>query len=292
MASGKAGGKLETRNFVERTYPRNLERTEVYEEGKQNDALAKASGSLKDPPAAEASPLTQGYKWLSDHLLVSDPQGEVRVEKHWDKYVADQDDLVRVWALKGKVAMGLWTLYENLPKFTPKDLVVCHRQNDKGAWKTEVWAHRDFQAGELLIGAMSTDLRDRMWTYNVAVLIGLPQQGPCRHPEGKNLALDGRNRQVLAASKTIDEAEHRGGIFWAIPRTGDKGGHHNMVLETIQWDASMNLKLPGGKKRKVEMASKDLPQLPVMTNPKKISAHTPLLLYQDLQTLQKLSKGE
>ena len=76
--------------------------------------------------------------------------------------MADQDDLVRVWALKGKVAMGLWTLYQNLPKFTNKDLVACHRQNDKGAWKAEVWANRDFQAGELLIGAMSTDLRDRM----------------------------------------------------------------------------------------------------------------------------------
>ena len=54
-----------------------------------------------------------------------------------------------------------------------------------------------------------------------------------------------------------------------------------MILESISWDASVNLKLPGGKRRKVEMDSKDLPQLPVMTNPKKISARTPLLLYQD-----------
>ena len=206
--------------------------------------------------------------------------------------MADEDDVVRVWALKGKVAMGLWILYQNLPKFTPKDLVVCHRQNSKGAWKTEVWANRDFQAGELIIGGISTDLRDRMRAYSAAVLIGLPQQGPSRHPEGKNLALDGRNRQVLAASKTIDEAEHRGGIFWAIQRTGDRNDPYNMILETIRWDASVNLKLPGGKRRKVDMDSKDLPQLPVMTNPKKISARTPLLLYQDHPSLQKLSKGE
>ena len=65
-----------------------------------------------------------------------------------------------------------------------------------------------------------------------------------------------------------------------------------MILETISWDASVNLKLPGGKRRKVNMESKDLPQLPVMTNPKKIKAHTPIVLYQDLQSLQKLSKGE
>ena len=83
-----------------------------------------------------------------------------------------------------------------------------------------------------------------------------------------------------------------GGIFLAIPRTGDKDAQHNMIRETIQWDASVNLRLPGGKRRKVEMASKDLPQLPVMTNPKKICAHMPPSMYQDLQTLQKLSKGD
>ena len=280
------------KTFVERTYPRNLERTEVVESDKKNDALSKASASLKDSPAAEGLTPTKGFKWLSEHSSVSDPQAEVRVEKQWDKCVADEDDVVRVWALKGQVAMGLKILYDNLPKFTPKDLVVCHRQNSKGAWKTEVWANRDFPAGELMIGAMSTDLRDRMWTYNASVLIGLPQQGPSKHPEGKNLALDGRNRQVLAASKTIDEVEHRGGIFWAIQRTGDRNDQYNMILETIRWDASVSLKLPGGKKRKVDMDSKDLPQLPVMTNPKKISARTPLLLYQDLQSLQQLSKGE
>ena len=115
---------------------------------------------------------------------------------------------------------------------------------------------------------------------------------PLRHPEGKNLALDGRNRQVLAAFKTIDEVEHRGGIFWAIQRTGDKNDEHNMILDTISWDASVNLKLPGGKRRKVNMESKDLPLLPVMKSPKKIKARTPIVLYQDLQSLKELSKVE
>ena len=170
--------------------------------------------------------------------------------------------------------------------------MICHRQNSKGAWKCEVWANRDFQAGELIIGAISTDLKDRMWTYGAAALIGVPQQGPSSHPEGKNLALDGRGRQVLAASKTIDDVEHRGGLFWAIQRTGDKNDPYNMCLETISWDASVNIKLPGGKRRKVDVDNKDLPQLPIMTNPKKISARTPILLYQDLQSLQKLSKTE
>ena len=166
--------------------------------------------------------------------------------------------------------------------------MVCHRQNSKGAWKTEVWANRDFQANELIIGAISTELKDRMSTFGAAALIGLAQHGPSRHPEGKNLALDGKGRQVLAKSKTIDDVEHRGGLFWAIQRTSDKGDPHNMCLETIGWDASVQFKLPGGKRRKVDVDSKDLLQLPIMTNPKKISARTPILLYQDLQALQKL----
>ena len=288
----KHGSKTkESRNFVEKTFPRNLQLTETHEQEK-NDAIAKASTSLKDPPAVATSTQAKGFKWLSEHPSVSDPQGLVIVEQRWEKCVGDLDDAVRVCALKGKVSMCLMHLYENLPKLTSKDLVVCHRQNEKGAWKTEVWTNRDFQAGELLLGAMSTDLKDRMWTYQASVVIGLPQQGPYRHPEGKHLALDGRNRQVLAAPKSIDDVEHRGGIFWAIPRTGVKTDKHNLTLETIHWDSSVNFKLPGGKRRKVEMASKDLPQLPVMTNPKKIKAQTPLLLYQDMKALEKLWKDQ
>ena len=106
------------------------------------------------------------------------------------------------------------------------------------------------------------------------------------------MAIDGRGKTILAASSTINDQEHRGGIFWAIQRIGDKTLEHNMVLESVSWETSMSFKLPGGKKRRVDLDVKDLPQLPVMVNPKKILAHTPLVLYQDLVTLQKLSKGE
>ena len=287
--------KTDIKTFVEKTFPRNLERTSVYEERTKDEALSKATDTLEVPPAIEETTVAvaKGFEWLSEHPSVSDPQAEIRVESQWDKYSSDQDDVARIWALKGKVSMGLWNLYESLPKFTPNDLVVCHRQNIKGAWKTEVWTNRDFQPRELMIGAISTDLRDRMWSQSASVIIGIPQQGPSRHPEGKNMAIDGRNKHVLAASKSIDDAEHRGGIFWAIQRTGDITQEHNLILENVTWEASVSFKLPGGKKRKVDMDWKDLPQLPVIMNPKKINAHTPLVLYQDLQTLQKnASKGE
>ena len=50
----------------------------------------------------------------------------------------------------------------------------------------------------------------------------------------------------------------------------------------------MTFKLPAGKRRKVDIETKDLPQLPVIVNPKKIDAHTPLVLYQDTQTIPKM----
>ena len=169
--------------------------------------------------------------------------------------------------------------------------MVCHRQNLKGAWKLEVWTNRDFAAFEILIGAFSTEIKDRMWTQSAAVIIGLPSHGASKHPDGKNIALDGRGRQVIAASQTIDEDEHRGSLFWTIQKTGDKAEEHNMSIEAITWDASLDLKLPNCKKRKVDMDSKDLPSLPVMTNPKNIKMHTRLVVCQDLERLQKLSKG-
>ena len=60
-----------------------------------------------------------------------------------------------------------------------------------------------------------------------------------------------------------------------------------MILEVVTWDAWLSFKLPGGKRRKVDIESKDQPQLPVIVNPKKISAYTPLILYQDTQTIPK-----
>ena len=267
---------------IVKTFPKNLERASVYEAIKKDKAISKAAETREDPPAIEET--HTGFEWLSEHPSVSDLQAEVRVEKQWEKFISDQDDVARGWALKGKISMGLMTLYETLPKFTPKDLVVCHRQSTgNGFWNIEVWTHRDFKPRELIIGAISTDIRSRNWSPRAFALVGLPRQGPSRHPEGTALAIDGRGQGVLAASKTIDEEEHRGCIFWAIKRVYDPTQEHNLILNMVTWDASMSFQLPGGKKRKMEHHFEDLPQLPVITNPKEIKARTPLVLYQDLR---------
>ena len=106
------------------------------------------------------------------------------------------------------------------------------------------------------------------------------------------MAIDGKGKTIMAASNTIDSEEHRGRLFWAIQRIGDQTLEHNMILENVSWETSMSFKLPGGKKRCVDLESRDLPALPIMVNPKKILAHTPLVLSQDLQMILKLNKGE
>ena len=282
-----ASKETEIKTFVPKTYPRNLELTSVYEEKKKANAISDAAENLENPPADEEPTMTanvdKGFEWLSDHPSVSDPCAEVRVEKDWENLTTDKDDRTRIWALKGTISVGLMSLYESLPKFTAKDLVVCNRKNSKGAWKTEIWANRDFNPKELMIVGVSVALKDRMWSKTASVYIGVPQQGPARHPEGKNMAVDGSQFQVIANAKSIDEREHRGSIFWAIPRVADKAKEHNLILENVNWEASMVFRIPGSKRRKVDTDTKDLPQLPIIVNPKKIHAHTPLVLYQDLQ---------
>ena len=288
----KSAKKTEIATFVEKTDPKNLELTSVYEEKKKANAISEAAENVENPPSDDEpkkpANVVKDFEWLSNHPSISDPQAEIRVEKDWETLIADKDDNTRVWALKGKISMGLMTLYETLPQYTAEDLVVCHRQNSKGAWKTEVWTNRDFKPKELILAAISTELRDRHYCASVHAIVGLPQQGPSKHPEGKNMALDGRKWQVIAAAKSIDEEEHRGNVFWAIQRVNDKSKEHNLVLENITWEASMTFKLPAGKRRKVDIETKDLPQLPVIVNPKKIDAHTPLVLYQDTQTIPKM----
>ena len=285
-----ASKKTEIKTFLLKANSKNLELTPVYEK-KKGKAISKAAKDLEDPPAEEETKTTanvaKGFEWLCHHRSVSDPQAEIRVEKQWENLISDQDAFSRVCGLKGTINMGLMNLYASLPKYTAKDLVVCHRQTSKGAWKTEVWANRDFLPKELMIVAKSTLLKDRHWSLNAHAIVGLPQQGPSTHPEGRNIALDGSPWQVIAAAKSIDLDEHRGSLFWAIPRVGDKAQEHNLILGVVTWDAWLSFKLPGGKRRKVDIESKDQPQLPVIVNPKKISVYTPLILYQDTQTIPK-----
>ena len=72
--------KLHWMTFVERTYPRNLERTEVVEKDKKNDALAKASKTLEDSPAADGVDPDEGLQvaFIASLCVGSSSRGQGR----------------------------------------------------------------------------------------------------------------------------------------------------------------------------------------------------------------------
>jgi hypothetical protein len=183
-------------------------------------------------------------------------------------------------------------LLEALPQFGSEDLVVCHRTRAKGTPSLEVWTLRHFAAKELVLSPVTTEVKEGLWTRTSAVFLGVPQAGPGKHPEGKMLALDGRGRANLAAAGVGDSQERFGNLFWAVERSTDKG-LSNLVIDQVPWSLQVNLKIPGSKKRKADVAwpEEDLPKLPLMLNPEAIPKHTKLVVFIDAAT-EKALKGQ
>ena len=110
--------KTATKTIVEKTFPRNLQLSQKYDDAKESEALAKAAQELEDKvpnPADASSPASNAHKWLAEHLNASD-HTDVRVEKNWDKFLSEDDILQRIFTLKSKVGVGLHAIYKSLPQ--------------------------------------------------------------------------------------------------------------------------------------------------------------------------------
>ena len=221
-------------------------------------------------------------------LLGESSASSVKVEAQWSKCLADSDVLSRTWWLKSRIAVCLEALAEHLPKYSEKDLLVCHRQNDKGAWKCEVWTKRPFRPSELMLAPHTSQLKDTHLTAAANAVVGLPQHGRGKHPDGGSLALDGRGRACLAKAGLIDSNEHTGSLYWLVERSSSPA-EANLVLESVCWDHRVDLKLPR-KKQKVssDWQSQDLPAIPLLVNRKVIKEHVRLVVYQP----EKKDKGK
>ena len=284
-------GQTEATEVRNKALPRNLVLARDY----TLSAKAPADeGEVEDErQQKKAESLTpKGFLWLNEHIQ-EDLRTKVIVERHWEKLIDESSALQRTWYLKGQVSVAMKALQEHLPQFGPSDLVVCHRTKDKGHPTTEVWTLRDFPARELFFGPVTSEVKEGLWTRTSSVFLGLPQQGPHRHPEGKMLALDGRGRSTLSSPEVFDSGARRGNLFWVIQRTNAKD-EGNMHLAQVSWSAEVTLKIDGGKRRKLETSwpSEDLPRLPIMTNPKVIKAHARLVLYVEVQKEPKATKPQ
>jgi len=199
------------------------------------------------------------------------------VEPKWDRLLDTRATFQQLFFLKARVGFGMHAVLEACPVLGPQDLIIVHRQTPKGQWKGEVWTKRRFAARELLVPCVATELRECLWSKIFSAFVGLPSHGPGKHPEGKSLALDGRHRGVIASAGNVGDTEVRGALYWAIERASD-ANDANLEVEQVHWGTTTEVRLPGGKKRKVDVVSDsgDLPGIPVLVNPKIIEAHTRL----------------
>ena len=257
-------------------YPRNLQLTREYQVAQVGNLGGKGNSKPKEDESSGSS-----GKKVPEWLVKEEGQNasNTRVQDKWDKLLADWDPLNKAFWLKSRIGICLETLAEQMPQYTPKDLVVCHRQNDKGAWRQEVWTFRAFEAFELQLAPLSSQLKDTHLMANANAVVGIPRHGPGAHPDGQSLALDGRTRNSIAAKGVIDATEHRGSLFWIVGRTS-KASEANLTLESVAWEHKVTLVMPH-KKRKLttEWESKDLPTIPILVNKKPLKAHTRLVMF-------------
>ena len=209
----------------------------------------------------------------------SSSSSAVKMEPQCHKLLANQDSLNRGFWLKSRIGGCLQSLAESLPSYTDKDLLVCHRQNDKGIWKEEVWTRRDFNAHEILFAPLVSQIKDTHLTLQANVVLGIPKNGRGAHPEGQSLALDGRGKTILAKSGSIHGSEHTGILFWLVSRTSIET-EANMFLENISWEQHVTLQMPFKKKKmQVDWEASELPSIPILMNKEGIKAQTKLMVF-------------
>ena len=118
---------------------------------------------------------------------------------------------------------------------------------------------------------------------NLHAVVTLPKHGRGSHPSNQSLALDGRNRHLLAAEGSLDGEEHRGSLFWVVTRTPDLK-KANLDFENLTWEQTSKVGQPteGSKKRKIlqtDWTCGELPAFPTILNKKAVPKNTQLFVY-------------
>lgn len=239
-------------------------------------------GAPETAAASDAAELPEEFSFVNAHLEESQ-RTEVRLEEDWTVLEDRTSDNQSLFFLRGHAAALSAAAIRGLPEYGKEDLLVLHRKiSGKLAWRTEVWTLRKFKACELMLPVFSTEIKDKYYTNLLHAFLSLPQHGPSRHPEGKQLAFDGRGRsRMVSAGSGVQPAEVRGLLCWTIER--DSGESANLDLAQVPCEMTVNLSTPGAgpsKKRKLSVAfnDKELPEIPIIYNPKAIQANTKLCL--------------
>ena len=282
------GGEKRTLGSVVLTT--NLQLFSLWVEGK-----ASTSGKGEEgEEAKEKNLVPDGYEWLNNF--------EDRLEE--DAYVPSKCDVVP-WPSLGvrskhdvqqdlsAEAVYLMNVLDNIaPQLTEEDLVLAHRQSTKkdAPHTVEVWTARDFKAHELILVPYAHEVKDRHWTRSRSAWLRTTAKGKALLGN-KALAIDGRFRGDFQAppsgpsSAAETAAQTRlGSMFFCVQRTPSKSCT-NLVQSYSAVTLTAQVMLPGTSKT----LKKEVPRsvdIPILSNPKPLKAHTRLQVLEDIELLK------
>ena len=208
------------------------------------------------------------YPWLE---VKSGDNATLRVEviPAWQKRLMDTDTYVIHKRVESKVGMVLQSLRNSFPTLGPDDIMICTRGDSY-----ELYTLKEFKAGSLVLTPDSTEIKPRFWTANRGAICRGTEKllgGKDRRP----LVLDGRVRSSIAEDKTF-------ALFWVVGRT-EEAKKANLVIDYVKVTGEVQVSLKTlADKLSHEIKDDDLPEIPVLINPKKIAKHTLLLAEYDL----------
>ena len=212
---------------------------------------------------------------LPAHFAYLDDDTDATIEIVEWKPEAKPDEF-KQRALQSTVGYLLKEVADLCTTVTSKDITTIRRDGT-----LELWTHRDFAANTLVLAPLTTEMKDRMWTYTKSVLVA--NTAPL-HPERKHVVLDGRLRSDVKEGKN-------GVLFFMVEKSDDKA-IANMQIDVVEASTSVSLKMPWQKVEKEATKKKEeLPGIPIMYNPKKIQKGQKLICFDD-HSLEKLHKKE
>lgn len=273
-------------------YPGNLTRTSEYKLKKAGEKAAKASQKADDGNTKE----DDGKKKRGPPawILLGSAADQVRVEISWvsEVLLSKNDQLSRSYWLKSRLGVCLEQLCTSLPTYGAKDFYIANRQTEKGVWVSELWTARAFAAEEVLLGPLSSQIKDTHIHAQQHACISLPKHGRGSHPAQQELAICGRSRLQIAKPGSIDKDGHKGVLFFCVGRTSTLA-EANMSLEEATFEMTCVVHLPVSKKKRTSedgqwkspssiWSPSDLPGIPMLLNKKALPEKVRLMAFQVL----------
>ena len=230
----------------------------------------------KDTPKEDEAPgipdaIVKGHS--EDHNVV-------RVTD-WESLLEEKGPGAQFNFLKARTLVSMELILGRMPTYKAKDLEIIHRDNKVGAKRTEVWTLRAFGPGELMFAPYTAEVKDRLYTHNLAVHVDVPASSVPGNPN-RVVALDGRGKSHLShPNAELHIPTATGCLFWAIGRTSDAKSA-NLSLEACGVSLpEVHVHVPGLPKKTMKINQKHWPQVYILTNKKAIPKLTKLLALDD-----------